>query len=76
MASEKAELQGLRVIGLKNFIAALFCATRMAEFGAEIIEVEDPGIGEAGRHRGKVVDGASLNFAFLARDKKRISSPG
>ncbi len=66
-------LKGLRVIELGILIGAPFCATMMAEFGAEVIKVEDPGTGEAGRSTGQVIDGTSLYFAFLARNKKCIT---
>jgi formyl-CoA transferase len=45
----------------------------MGEFGAEVIKVEDPGGGDAGRFTGRVVDGTSLYFVFLARNKKCIT---
>lgn len=52
---------------------APFCGTLMAEFGAEVIKIEDPKLGDAGRYTGEAVDGASLYFAFLARNKKCIT---
>jgi len=73
MSGEKAALQGLRVIELGNLIGAPFCGTLMAEFGAEVIKIEDPKVGDAGRYTGEVVDGASLYFVFLARNKKGIT---
>jgi len=73
MSGEKAALQGLRVIELGNLIGAPFCGTLMAEFGAEVIKIEDPKVGDAGRYTGEVVDGASLYFVFLARNKKCIT---
>jgi crotonobetainyl-CoA:carnitine CoA-transferase CaiB-like acyl-CoA transferase len=69
---EKA-LRGLRVIELGILIAAPFSANMMAEFGAEVIKVEDPGRGDASRSTGQVIDGTSLYFAFLARNKKCIT---
>jgi crotonobetainyl-CoA:carnitine CoA-transferase CaiB-like acyl-CoA transferase len=45
----------------------------MAEFGAEVIKVEDPKVGDAARYLGKVVDGTSAYFAYLARNKKCIT---
>jgi crotonobetainyl-CoA:carnitine CoA-transferase CaiB-like acyl-CoA transferase len=35
-------LGGLRVIDIATYIAAPYCATLMAEFGAEVIKVEQP----------------------------------
>ncbi len=69
---EKA-LKGLRVIELGSLIGGPFCATLMAEFGAEVIKVEDPKVGDAARYVGKVVDGTSSYFAYLARNKKCIT---
>ncbi|MBI5967347.1 MAG: CoA transferase [Deltaproteobacteria bacterium] len=73
MSGEKAALQGLRVIELGNLIGAPFCGTLMAEFGAEVIKIEDPKVGDAGRYTGEVVDETSLYFVFLARNKKCIT---
>jgi crotonobetainyl-CoA:carnitine CoA-transferase CaiB-like acyl-CoA transferase len=73
MEVEKAALKGLRVIEMGNLIGAPFCGTLMAEFGAEVIKVEEPGGGDAGRSTGQVVDGTSLYFAFLARNKKCVT---
>jgi crotonobetainyl-CoA:carnitine CoA-transferase CaiB-like acyl-CoA transferase len=72
MSEEKA-LQGVRVLELGSLIGAPFCGTLMAEFGAEVIKVEDPKVGDAARYFGKVTDGASLYFAFLGRNKKCIT---
>jgi hypothetical protein len=45
-------LQGLRVLDVSNFMAGPFCATQLGEFGAEIIKVELPGIGDPMRKFG------------------------
>lgn len=42
-------LAGIRVISAGQILAAPFCATLLAEFGAEVIKVEPPGTGEANR---------------------------
>ena len=36
-------LEGIRVLDIATYIAAPYCATIMAEFGAEVIKVEMPG---------------------------------
>jgi crotonobetainyl-CoA:carnitine CoA-transferase CaiB-like acyl-CoA transferase len=44
-------LAGLRVIDIATYIAAPPCATVMAEFGAEVIKVEQPKVGVPRRAR-------------------------
>ncbi len=73
MVEDKAALKGLRVVELGNLIAAPFCGTLMAEFGAEVIKIEDPKGGDAGRYTGEAVEGTSLYFTFLARNKKCVT---
>ena len=38
--------EGLKVLDLATFIAGPYCATYLAEFGADVVKVEPPG-GEA-----------------------------
>ena len=45
-------LEGIRVVDAATFIAAPFCATLLAEFGAEVIKVELPGVGDPLRQFG------------------------
>ena len=42
-------LQGMRILGLGSLVAMPFAANLMAEFGAEFIEIERPGIGDVYR---------------------------
>ena len=45
-------LAGLRVVDIATYIAAPYCATLMAEFGAEVIKVEQPTVGDPCRRLG------------------------
>jgi len=40
-------LSGIRVVELGTLIAAPFAARLLAEFGAEVVKIEQPGTGEA-----------------------------
>jgi crotonobetainyl-CoA:carnitine CoA-transferase CaiB-like acyl-CoA transferase len=66
-------LGGLVVLDLATFIAAPMCATLLGEFGAEVIKVEQPGIGDDLRRLGRQVDGVSLWWLSDARNKKSIT---
>jgi len=39
-------LDGLTVLDCATFVAAPFCCTLLGEFGASVIKVEQPGIGD------------------------------
>ena len=66
-------LKGVRVLEMGSLIGGPFCATLMAEFGAEVIKVEDPKVGDAQRHFAEAIDGEGVGFAFMARNKKCIT---
>lgn len=66
-------LRGLRVLELGQLIAGPFCGFMLAGFGADVIKVEPPGLGDPLRRWRKVVDGTSLWWRSLARDKRSIT---
>ena len=67
-------LQGLRVLDIATYVASPFCATLMAEFGAEVIKVELPDVGDPCRKLGTVDDcGDTLVWLSEARNKKSIT---
>ncbi|MBI4562210.1 MAG: CoA transferase, partial [Candidatus Rokubacteria bacterium] len=66
-------LEGLTVLDLATFVAAPVCATLLGEFGAEVIKVEQPGVGDDLRRLGRQVDGVSLWWLTEARNKKSIT---
>jgi succinyl-CoA:(S)-malate CoA-transferase subunit B len=67
-------LDGLTVLDLATFVAAPFCSTLLAEFGAEVIKVEQPGVGDDLRRLGRPA-AAGLSWWWLAesRNKKSIT---
>jgi crotonobetainyl-CoA:carnitine CoA-transferase CaiB-like acyl-CoA transferase len=67
-------LAGIRVLDLATFIAAPYCATLMAEFGAEVIKVELPKVGDPLRRFGTPTDcGDSLVWLSESRNKKPVA---
>lgn len=67
-------LVGLRVLDIATFIAAPFCGATLAEFGAEVIKVEQPGVGDPLRYWGTSTEcGDSLVWLSEARNKKSIT---
>jgi crotonobetainyl-CoA:carnitine CoA-transferase CaiB-like acyl-CoA transferase len=66
-------LAGLRVLDLGTFIAAPFCGTLLAEFGAEVIKIEDPATGDSLRTLGEERDGVPLFWLQEARNKYTVT---
>lgn len=69
-----AALEGLRVLDVGTFIAAPFAATLMGEFGAEVIKVELPGVGDHARRLGTPTEvGDTLVWLSEGRNKKSVT---
>jgi succinyl-CoA:(S)-malate CoA-transferase subunit B len=64
-------LDGLKVIDVASFLAGPFCSTQLAEFGADVIKLELPKVGDALRRFGTITpSGDSLPWLSECRNKK------
>jgi crotonobetainyl-CoA:carnitine CoA-transferase CaiB-like acyl-CoA transferase len=64
-------LQGIRILDVSTFLAGPFCATQLGEFGAEVIKLELPRVGDPLRKFGTVTEcGDSLTWLQESRNKK------
>jgi crotonobetainyl-CoA:carnitine CoA-transferase CaiB-like acyl-CoA transferase len=64
-------LSGIRVLDVATFLAAPFCGTILADFGAEVIKIEQPGIGDPLRRFGTpTACGDTYVWLSEARNKK------
>ncbi|MBI2875729.1 MAG: CoA transferase, partial [Candidatus Tectomicrobia bacterium] len=66
-------LGGLRVLDVGTGLAGSFAATLLAEFGAEVIKVEEPGVGDTLRQMPPFYQGNSLWWAVEGRNKRSIT---
>lgn len=69
----KRPLKGLKVLEMGQLLAGPFCGSYLANFGAEVIKVEKPKIGDPLRQWRKIHNGTSLWWLSMARNKKSIT---
>ncbi|MGB3437656.1 MAG: CoA transferase [Actinophytocola sp.] len=67
-------LAGVRVIELGQLIAGPFCGQLLADFGADVIKVEQPGDGDPMRRWGHASKGKSLSWSVIARNKRCVTA--
>lgn len=68
-----AVLEGIRVLDFGRYVAGPYCATLLADFGADVIRIERPGGGED-RHIGPVTnDGDGATFLQVSRNKRSLT---
>ena len=71
--TQTSALGNLKVLDLATFIAGPYCATFLAEFGADVVKVELPGTGDPVRKFGTMTDcGDTLVWLSEGRNKRSI----
>ncbi len=68
--ASKAPLSGITVLGLEQAIAAPLCTRHLADLGARVIKIEQPGSGDMARHYDGVVRGMAAHFIWLNHGKQ------
>ncbi|NGN42984.1 CoA transferase [Mesorhizobium sp. CGMCC 1.15528] len=73
MTKKSGALEGLKVVEFAHVIAGPLSGTLMADLGATVVHVEDPGIGDPQRTAGPAKDGVHLWWQMAARNKRSIT---
>ncbi|MEO7000423.1 MAG: CoA transferase [Ktedonobacterales bacterium] len=67
-------LDGIRIIDLTRALAGPFCAMSLGDLGADVIKVEEPGVGDDSRHWGPPFQGGeSAYFLSCNRNKRGVA---
>ncbi len=66
-------LSGLRVLDLSRVMSGPYCTSMLADLGAEVIKIEQPGTGDDSRFFGPYLKGESTYFMVLNRNKKSVT---
>ena len=67
-------LDGVKVVDISNFLAAPLCSMFLADFGADVIKVERPQVGDEIRRWGEAKDGVGLYYKAVNRGKKSVTA--
>lgn len=73
-----AALSDLKVVEYANMVSGPYCSKLLANLGAEVIKIEEPGVGDEARRRGPFYQDIphperSLLFLYLNTDKLSIT---
>ncbi len=66
-------LSDLKVLDLTRVLAGPYCTMLLADMGAEVIKIEQPGKGDDSRQFGPYVNGESAYFMSINRNKKSMT---
>jgi len=66
------KLEGLRVIDLSSFLPGPYLTMTLADHGAEVLKIEQPGEGDPGRHIGLSDGPLTVFFRNFNRGKKSV----
>ena len=72
-APQPLPLDGIRVLDVATVIGGPGVATRLGDFGADVIKVENPGAGDTTRHFGWRVHGVALWWKLIGRNKRPVT---
>lgn len=73
MNDTESLLSGVRIVELGHVLAGPFTTSLCADFGAEVIKVEDPAHGDMMRAMGPGKDGVKLWWKVAGRNKKCVT---
>lgn len=73
MPGSTGPLAGVRVLELGSFIAGPFSGQLLGDYGADVIKIEDPESGDPMRAWGVTIDGDSLWWPGIARNKRSVA---
>ena len=71
--SARRALNGIRIVDFTQVIFGPSCTAQLADHGAEVIKIERPGAGDLSRQFGPYVDGESMPYASINRNKKSLA---
>lgn len=66
-------LEGIRVVDLSSAYSAPIATLQLADFGADVIKIENTGVGDSSRTWNPFVAGESIHYMYINRNKRSVS---
>lgn len=66
-------LSGLKVLDLTRLLPGAFCTQMLADYGADVLKVEQPGAGDYNRQFAPIAKEESGSFLLLNRNKRSLT---
>ncbi len=73
MSEARGPLAGVRVLDAATMIAAPTTAAMLADFGADVVKIERPAVGDTVRRYGPQLRGHGLYWKALSRNKRSVA---
>ncbi|BAS08763.1 succinate--hydroxymethylglutarate CoA-transferase [Arthrobacter sp. Hiyo4] len=71
--SQVQPLEGLRVLDVSTILAGPLCCQILGDFGAEIIKIEHPTMGDSMRGHGESKNGVPIWWKEISRNKRTVA---
>src|SRR2546423_13948645 len=71
--NSKLPLAGIRVLDLTRLLPGAYCSLLLADMGADVVKLEEPGSGDYMRWYPPLVDGQSALFNALNRNRRSVT---
>lgn len=66
-------LEGIQILEMGHAVAGPFASSMLADFGADVLKIEQPGVGDSLRRMGPQVDGVGIWWSVGARNKRSVA---
>lgn len=71
--AQEGALAGVKILDLSRLLPGPYCTMMLADLGAEVVKIEEPGRGDYLRHFPPQVNGEGAMFIAVNRNKKSIT---